>query len=612
MNEYDLIRLQERGILFHLDVHFANFMAEIAGDKTPGLLLGAALVSSYTRQGHVCLDLSKLEGKQLLEEEEPIICPKLNKWLDDLRNSPVVGNPGEYKPLIIDKKARLYLYRYWEYQQKLAQSIKRLIEENEDNVNPDKLKSTLERIFPTSQSDDIDWQKVAAFTALTKRFCVISGGPGTGKTLTVAKILTLLSEQVHPKRLRITLAAPTGKAAARLQEVVRKAKERLSCSETIKESIPEEASTIHRLLGSIPGSPYFHHNEENPLPVDVLVVDEASMVDLALMAKLVQALPEEARLILLGDKDQLSSVEAGAVLGDICDTGTIHNFSRKFSKLLEKVTGYRLSTQWQKIPKSMINDCIVQLQKSYRFGVRSGIGVLSQAVKEGDGDRALAILKSGDYPDVKWKDLPKGGNFSSSVKSLVLRGYSDYLKADEPEEVFRLFDCFRILCAIREGPYGVFALNSLTEFILQEQKLITPERRWYRGRPILITRNDYQLQLYNGDVGITLPDPEANNELRLFFPGESGSFRKLHYLRLPEYETVYAMTVHKSQGSEFDRVLFILPDRNNPVLTRELVYTGITRAKESIEIWGSEAVFKAAISARIERSSGLRDALWEE
>ena len=494
----------------------------------------------------------------------------------------------------------------------IAEAIKRLVWENENNINHDKLKAGLERIFPSAQSDDIDWQKVAAFAALTRKFCVISGGPGTGKTLTVAKILTLLLEQVHPKSLRIALTAPTGKAAARLQEVVRKAKEKLSCSEIIKESIPEEASTIHRLLGSIPGSPYFHHNEKNPLPVDVLVVDEASMVDLALMSKLVRALPMKASLILLGDKDQLSSVEAGAVLGDICDTGNVHNFSRQFSMLLEKVTGYRIPTEGQKIPKTMINDSIVQLQKSYRFGVKSGIGALSQAVKEGDSNRAFALLKSGDYPDIKWKDLPKGSYFSTSIKSQILRGYSGYLKADEPREIFRLFECFRILCAIREGPYGVFALNLLTELILKEQKLITPERKWYRGRPILITRNDYQLQLFNGDVGITLSDPEADNELRLFFPDGSGSFRKLHHLRLPEHETVYAMTVHKSQGSEFDKVLFILPDRNNPILTRELIYTGITRAKESIEIWGIEAIFKAAVSSKIERASGLRDALWEE
>jgi exodeoxyribonuclease V alpha subunit len=258
----------------------------------------------------------------------------LKVWCKRLRESKVVGAPGQYKPLILDEGSRLYLFRYWDYQEKLLDLIRRRVSEDGQAVNATALKKGLERLFPGSHGGEIDWQKVAALTALMKRFCVISGGPGTGKTTTVAKILALLLEQGNSEKVRIALAAPTGKAAARLQETIKLAKEKLHCADTIKGAIPEEASTIHRLLGSIPGSPYFRHNGQDPLLVDVVVVDEASMVDMALMSKLVQALPSQSRLVLLGDKDQLASVEAGAVLGDICDTGQVHNFSNLFCKRL--------------------------------------------------------------------------------------------------------------------------------------------------------------------------------------------------------------------------------------------------------------------------------------
>jgi exodeoxyribonuclease V alpha subunit len=272
--------------------------------------------------------------------------------------------------------------------------------------------------------------------------------------------------------------------------------------------------------------------------------------------------------------------------------------------------GYEIPSQPNGRGSSGMEDSIVQLRKSFRFSGESGIQVVSQAVNSGDADRAMALLKGGQYRDVKWRDLPRPAGLPHILKDTIIKGFRDYLEGRDPPEIFQRFDGFRILCAIREGPYGVMALNTLVEQILKKEKLIETDRRWYAGRPFLITRNDYHLRLFNGDVGIILPDPQADNELRAFFLAADGAVRKFHPLRLPEHETVYAMTVHKSQGSEFGRVFLLLPERDVPILTRELIYTGITRAKERVEIWGTEAVFRAAVSRRIERRSGLGDALW--
>jgi exodeoxyribonuclease V alpha subunit len=643
MNIKDQSRLYDSGILSELDTHFARFIARLDGTGAPELFFAAALISSYTRQGHICIDLESKLGPDDLKalhfvsgaagEQSPdgengagaVVRPELSDWPDKLRRSPVVGKPGEFKPLILDDRSRLYLYRYWDYQQELASLIRGRVSADMEDIDVTILKKGLERLFgaglhqaasktctphPADQAEETDWQKVAAFAVLVKRFCIISGGPGTGKTTTVAKILALVLEQPNSKKLRIALAAPTGKAAARLQEAIKGSKEKLDCPENIKEEMPEEASTIHRLLGSIPDSPYFRHNAQNRLPVDVVVVDEASMVDLALMSKLIQALPSKARLILLGDKDQLASVEPGAVLGDICDTGNVHSFSKLFLSDLKKITGYEIRTQPGGEDGSWIQDCIVQLKKSFRFGSDSGINAVSRAVTAGDVDLAVTLLMDGKHGDIKWKDLPPPDALPLAIKDAAIKGFKDYLRASDIRQIFQLFDRFRIMCALRKGPYGVIALNFLVEQILNEEGLIQPDSTWYPGRPLLITRNDYNLRLFNGDVGIVLPDAAENNDLRAFFPTADGMVRKFSPLRLPEHETVYAMTVHKSQGSEFDKALLLLPDRDSPVLTRELIYTGITRARESVEIWGSENVFRSAVSKRIKRTSGLRDALW--
>ncbi len=604
--------VQKSGRFSNLDIHFASFIDRLDGRNIPEIYLAAALVSSSRSQGHICLDLKSVAGKYLFDDGDgnPIISPDLSDWLEKLHKSSVIGKPGEFKPLILDDDSKLYLYRYWDYQDKLANFIKDRIEIEQTKHNLELINKRLDQFFSPTRNDEIDWQRIAAFNSLQKKFSIISGGPGTGKTTTITKIMAFLLEQSEGNPPTIALAAPTGKAAARLQEAIKNTKSKLNCSDHIKELIPEEASTIHRLLGTIPNSPYFRFNAQNPLPVDMMIVDEASMVDLALMSKLVQALNPKCRLILVGDKDQLASVEAGAVLGDICDTGNEHHYSNPFCRHVHELTGFDLANPLEKDSEPGIQDCIIQLQKNYRFSSDSAIGAASRSVNAGDGDGALAILKDENFPDAKWIPLPPAHALSHQMKNSIIHGFKDYLTARDPIEAFQRFEQFRILCALREGPYGLSSINPMAENFLKEENLINPDQPWYHGRPIMITSNDYQLDLFNGDVGLALKDSESADEIRVFFISADNTIRKFHPLRLPAHETVFAMTVHKSQGSEFDHVLLLLPDRDSPVLTRELIYTGITRARKKVEVWGVEPIFKNAVSRRIERTSGLRDALW--
>lgn len=584
----------------------------LSNQGSPELFLAAALVSRYTQAGHVCLDLSSVQGQPLISDtnnSEIFVCPDLSDWCKKLESSHVVGSPGDFRPLILDDHYRLYLYRYRQYEEILADDLKARSEIKDLDIPT--LKNGLARLFPDNNGET-DRQEVAAFMSVMRGLCVISGGPGTGKSTLIAKILALILEQGEIDRIRIALCAPTGKAAARLQESIQRSKESLAVKEAIKEAIKAEASTIHRLLGTIAGSPYFRHNLKNQLAANIVVVDEASMVDLALMSKLVQAIPSDARLILLGDKDQLASVEAGAILGDICGTERIHGFSKAFHGKFREITGAKLHMATNDSESPATQDCVVQLEKNYRFGTKSGIAAVAKAVNNGEGNQALKLLKSGGFTDIGWKPLPSNHALYGTLRGDIIPGYSPYLKAVDPLEIFRFFNRFRLLSALRQGPYGVSALNVVVEHILRDEGLIGTGNRWYRGRPVLITRNDHALRLFNGDIGFILPDPSCNQELRAFFLFPDNTLRKFLPTALPEHETAYAMTVHKSQGSEFDRGLIILPDTHSPVLTRELIYTAITRAKKYVGIWGRKQAFLEGITCRIERTSGLHDLVWRD
>lgn len=589
-----------------MDRHFAAFICRLASTGDRSLWLAAALASQAVGGGHVCLDLTEAAS---CEEAKAAGINDPAAWAQQLRNWAVVGSPGEFTPLVLDNSNRLYLHRYWNYEQELAATLLHLAG---DSLLFDKklLKAGVDRLFPAQTEGEPDLQLLAAILCTSRRFTVIAGGPGTGKTSTVLRVLILLIEQFAGK-CRIALVAPTGKAAARLRESVQHGRSSTTCDAGVLAQIPEDVSTIHRLLGYVEGSSRFRHNRENPLPYDVIVVDEASMVSLPLMAKLVEALRDTARLILLGDRDQLASVEAGAILGDICDTGHEHRFSRKSFDLIEEITSHRPITDHAADESVQpLNDSIVVLRKSYRFAAESGIGELSRLVNEGDGAGAMALLNSNKYADLIYYPSPPIENLQETLAAYITAGFRPYLMEISPERALASLADFRILCALRQGPYGTAAINHLVETVLAKKGIITPNGRWYAGQPIMVTRNDYGLRLFNGDMGIMLPDPVVGNELRAFFTTADGSLRSVLPLRLPQHETAFAMTVHKSQGSEFDRVLLLLPDRQSDVLTRELVYTALTRAKSALVICGPADVFVTAIGKRMVRKSGLREALW--
>jgi exodeoxyribonuclease V alpha subunit len=542
-----------------IDRHFARFINDFGEGELPAI--AAAMLSRNIRHGHICLDLVK--GPVHFDEPLPVfIWPTLETWEKAFTKNRAIGGPADGRPLVLDNAGRLYLRRYWEYEKALAEAIL-LRCDSQKPANP--------------RTGDL--QELAIETALARRFVVISGGPGTGKTTTVLKILERMLSQPGGENLRIALAAPTGKAAARLQETLLAG----GANGVRQDRLPKSASTLHRLLGSRRNSVYFRHNAKNPLPVDLVVVDEASMVPLTVMAKLFAALPHRANVILLGDRDQLSSVEPGAVLGDIARAAS---------------------------EPGPLQGSLVVLDKNYRFGNESNIFALCNAVREGEIERALKILNSGERPDVISGRTPPPLQVTERLRQRVIAGYSAYLRAPDPAEALKEFKKFRVLCALRTGPYGVESLNRTIEKILREERLVTGTQNTYAGMPILITQNDYQLRLYNGDIGILLPDP-TNGSLLAWFIGEDGGIRRVPPARLPEYEPAFVMTVHKSQGSEFDNVLLILPDKESPVLTRELIYTGLTRARSRVEVWFQESVLRAAIARTIQRGSGLRDRLCE-
>lgn len=608
--------LHAGNLLQDIDLKFADLMMALSGTAaSEELALAATLVSNTTAgEKHICFDLEAGANRPLADlfpevpekmaaRLQPTRTPKVGAWIAKLKASPVVGAPGAYCPLVLDARNRLYLYRYWDYEQKLVQAIRDRTGTSRLPVNADILRTGLDRYFPPREQIP-DWQKVAAYAAVTGSLCIISGGPGTGKTHTVANILALLLEQ--NETLRMAVCAPTGKAAARIQESIKKVKPTLACPPGLLPKIPVEATTIHRLLGVKRDSPHFYHDHHNRLPVDVLIVDEASMVSLPLMTKLLLATPAEGRIILLGDRNQLASVEAGAVLGDICAAADTGSFSKAFCE------HYAVDSGADIIPgcaatNAVLSDCAVELKFSYRFDEQSAIGAVSRAVNNGDVAAAMKIMAEDTTGTIAKKPLPDPSELEDRLVALLDTGYAGLFGAPGVAEAFTALEAFRILCSHRRGPYGVDGINRRMETILQKKGLIDTGAQHYPGRPIMIKHNDYNLGLYNGDVGILWPDETGMP--RAWFPDRTGGFRALAPARLPAHETVYAMTIHKSQGSEFERIVMVLPATASPIFTRELIYTGITRARRTVTIWTDDDIFRAAVRARVERRSGLKDGL---
>lgn len=597
----------EQKLLRALDAQFAMM---ISSDEQPAVMLAAALVSHDAGEGHVCIPLSRLKPEFCFAGRQPdfaeqlfaVIGTKAN-WHELLLASDAVSEYEGATPLKLIGE-RLYLNRMWQNEQSVARFF------GEENcvipLDETQIIRVLNQLFePTA---DIDWQKVAAAVALTRRISVISGGPGTGKTTTVAKLLAALVQLSDAKPLRIQLAAPTGKAAARLTESLGSALRRLPLDDAQKASLPSDACTLHRLLGAQPNSQRLRYHAGNPLHLDVLVVDEASMVDLPMMAKLIHALPAHARIIFLGDRDQLASVEAGAVLGDICHYVT-HGYSPVRAAELSRLTGYSLVTG-EGTEASVLRDGLCLLQKSYRFDSKSGIGQLAYAVNASDVKQAKAVFAKG-FGDITKQPLRETKDYALMIADAV-DGYRPYLELirnhAEPAAIIEAFGRYQLLCALRDGPFGVSGLNNRIELALIQKRLIErPNQaasRWYNGRPIMVSRNDSSLGLFNGDIGIALDRGEG---LRVWFPMPDGTIKSVQPSRLPGHDTAYAMTVHKSQGSEFDHAALVLPNQYTAVVTRELVYTAITRARSRLSLYADDRVLEKAIVTKTERRSGLME-----
>jgi exodeoxyribonuclease V alpha subunit len=541
-----------------LDINFARFLSQRAKNLTTEQQQYVEKIimrlSYELHQGHNCLHINTQDIELLFTAE------LADTLLTDTKN---------HRPLVIEKK-RLYLQRYWHYEQCLANTIIAMLHQDAAPPLTTSIEPLLERYFPNQpESSLIDWQRLAAELAIKQRFSIITGGPGTGKTTTVVKILALLQELNLTTPLAIALAAPTGKAALRLQQSIGINKIHLPCSEEIKKQIPEAVMTLHRLLGAKQHSSQFFHHADHPLVYDVVVIDEASMIDLALMSKLVTALKPKTKLILLGDKDQLASVEAGAVLANL-------------------TTGLPTYTQ--------------ELKTTYRFA--GAIKTLADAVNAQQADQAWSVLaQANEHCRL----------FTGELITYIAKQHARYLsliKQNKPfEEVYSAYGQFQVLCANRNGEHSVAFINQACEQKLLEQKQIDYAGSWYSGRPIMIMENHPALGLYNGDIGICMPDYVEKGRLMVFFSGADGTIKKYLPARMPRVETAFAMTIHKSQGSEFDEVLIVLPSTLNPILTKELLYTAITRAKQTVQILADHAIFSKTVQQKIERVTGLIDKL---
>jgi exodeoxyribonuclease V alpha subunit len=581
----------------NIDLQAGALLQRLDQGRCPALPLLATLASWATGQGHTCLPLATVAGWLHDWGLDSTPWEDVASLRDQLLHSEVVGQPGSFTPLVVDEDNNLFLFRFDGCEQSIAQALCARAGQ-ELPVDVGRALPLLDRLFPQNDQAGIDWQRAAAVLALFKPLVIISGGPGTGKTYTVARILALLTA-LAPHKPRIALVAPTGKAALRLQESIQQARAGLT-------GVPEavftlQAQTLHRLLGFQVNRPGFRHNQANPLHLDLLVVDEASMIDVGLMASLLEALPSGCRIIMLGDRDQLASVEAGNLFGDLCGSGDI-SWSDSLVSTLQPLLGTTVSP----LPMGLrgnnpLSDSLVLLRTSRRFAPGSGIGELARAVNSGESEAVERVLAS-SWADVDFFESADQAQVSP-LRELLLSFLEPLFTADSPQAALRALAGQRILCALREGPSGVEGVNRLAQSHLRRMRSIGSDVRSYPGMPILIGRNDYQLGLFNGDTGVLWPDEQG--VLKGWFEQERGGMRSVSLARLPAWQPSYAMTVHKSQGSEYDRVLLLLPQEDAPILTRELLYTGTTRARRWLAICGPRKLVLHTTGRRVIRYSGL-------
>ena len=657
----------DAGVLRHLDSAFAGFIASLDPEAPPALLVSAALLAQAEGRGHSCLPLAALpadphaalgwppEAHAALDALWRTLPASLDAWRTELLRSPTVHrighNPDCGQPLVLDGEddaPRLYLRRYWRHERAVGTAVVERCQ-HPAPVDEARARDWLDRLFPPRKegagappdAPAPDWQKLACAIALRGRLSIITGGPGTGKTYTAARLLALLFAMSDtPERLRIALAAPTGKAAARLKQSIDGSLLELQhgLGPTLDLGALTRrigaARTLHALLGARPDTRRFRYHAGNPLDLDVVIVDEASMIHLEMMAALLEALPPGARLILLGDKDQLASVEAGAVLGDLCRDAAAGRYGQETARYLLETTGLRVPQPYRspEEPVPPLAQQIVMLRESRRFG--GPIGALALAVNAGTDPAEPGRLIAGDRSGALFGT--EDGRLASVIELAVdgrpgaAASYRDYLEllaqgpargdADGHSDayaawatrVLKAFDRFRILCAVREGDWGVQGLNRAIERALEQAvrsdgsgRLLSPRGAWYPGRPVMITRNDPALGVFNGDIGIALPAAEGGPRLRVYFL-DGDRLRSVAVSRLAHVETAFAMTVHKSQGSEFEHTVLVLSAHSGSVLSRELVYTGITRARSAFSLVAERpGLLEQGVRQVTRRASGL-------
>ncbi|MFC3688537.1 exodeoxyribonuclease V subunit alpha [Aquipuribacter hungaricus] len=617
-----LAELNVAGVLTAADVHVARRLGALVQETDEQVLLAAALTVRSTRAGSVVVDLATVAETAVPDVDEAaadlvtlppdLPWPDVAGWVQACAASPLTRGPGA--PLR-QRGSRLWLARYDAQEQQVVDELRRRTAELPDDLDLDRLAGGLDRLFP--RSGDADQRRAAAVCALS-RVSVLAGGPGTGKTTTVARLLALVTEQ-HPT-WRVALAAPTGKAAARLEEAVRRSASQLP-SEADRRGVDGLTGvTLHRLLGWRPGSrSRFRHDATNRLPVEVVVVDEASMVPLTMMARLLEALREDTRLVLVGDPDQLASVEAGAVLGDLVDRASLGARTPAMTAALDAVSPDHGSAPAPPGPAARVRDGIAALTVNHRFAAGSAIGGLADAVRAGDVDRAVDLLRSGGE-GVELLEVADDDPLTPALLAPVetdVRAWGAALRrtalAGDPSAALEALDAHRLLCAHRRGPRGVQHWEWLTTRWLAEDRSDDPADLGgqradghHPGEPLLVTTNDYETNLFNGDTGVVVADPGGG--MRAWF-ARGGEPTPVALARLGDVRPVHAMTVHRSQGSQFDRVTVVLPTAASPLATRETLYTAITRAVRHVRVVGSAEAFAASVDRPAARATGLRERL---
>jgi exodeoxyribonuclease V alpha subunit len=593
------------GVLGAADVHVALRLRRLGRETDPAVLLAAALAVRAVRQGSVCLDVAEAAATTAVdgvsaEEVAALPWPGAAAWLTALEASRIVAAGPDEEP---DRPLRLvdgllYLDRYWRQEQVIAGYVDRAMREPVPAPDRARLAAALGRLFP---GEEPDRQRLAAVVAAHRRFSILAGGPGTGKTTTVAKLLALLQDQ-SDGRLRVALAAPTGKAAARLQEAANGAAAGLAAVD--RDRIGEiRASTLHRLLGSKPGAQTrFWHDRLNRLPYDVVVVDEASMVSLTMMSRLVEALRPRCRLVLVGDPDQLASVEVGAVLGDLVERPAPAGVPAPAD--LTDLAAADLAALDPAERDRAVSTGVVRLSRVYRFP--EPIRELAEAIRGGRPERLDEVLAQG-HSCIELHDVDAAGaapDLEALRQDVVVAGRElvEAARAGRAEAALAALDRHRLLCAHREGPHGVARWGAQVEaWLAEELDGYGRDGLWYVGRPLIVTANDYQLRLFNGDTGVVV---DVDGHPRAAFRRD-GQVVTLPTSRLSDVQTMHALSVHRSQGSQFDRVTLVLPPAESPLLTQELLYTAVTRAKQHVRIVGTREALAAAVRRPIVRASGL-------